>query len=252
MTLRLPTRAVTIELSQSRIEDIDPRGTVQFFAERSFNTLVVFALGYLHGETYYPSEHAPSREGLGTRDVFGEFVDEAKRAGLGVIAYVNSFFGGPDAWEAHPDWTGRWADGTETTQGRAKGMCINSPYGRRISSVVGEVAARYDIDGVYLDEPSLQSWCGCSFCEARYRADTGRDLPREVAAHDADFIRFLEWRSGVVAEFVGEVRTAARAAKRDLTVIAQHAFPLASTSDDHFRYLFWGRTSGRTTTCVYP
>lgn len=245
MPVTLPTRAATIELSQSRIEDIDPRGTVEFFAQRSFNTLVVFALGYLHGETYYPSRHAPMRDGLGARDVFGEFVEEARRAGLGVVAYVNSFFGGPDAWELHPDWTQRWTDGTETTQGRAKGMCINSPYGRSIASVVGEVAERYAIDGVYLDEPSLQSWCACPSCVQRYRADTGRELPLAVSKEDDEFAGFLDWRGSVVAEFVHEVRVAGRSKRSDLSVIAQHAFPLASTSDDHFRRLFWGRTSGR-------
>ncbi|MFM7536761.1 MAG: family 10 glycosylhydrolase [Acidimicrobiales bacterium] len=243
--LRRPTRAVTIELSQSRLEDIDPARTVEFFAQRSFNTLVVFALGYLHGETYYPSRYAPSRDGLGDRDVFGEFVVEARRAGLGVVAYVNSFFGGPDAWEPHPDWTQRWVDGTETTQGRAKGLCINSPYGERIVSVVGEVAGRYDIDALYLDEPSLQSWCACPNCVARYRADTGRALPLAVSAGDPAFSAFLDWRSRVVAEFVGAAGAAGRAARPGLSMIAQHAFPLASTSDDHFRRLFWGRTSGR-------
>lgn len=245
MALRLPARAVTIELSQSHVDDIDPQATVAFFAERSFTTLVVFALGYLHGETYYPSRHAPSRDGLGGRDVVGEFVTEAARAGLGVVAYVNSFFGGPDAWEVHPDWTQRWVDGTETTQGRAKGMCINSPYGRRVAAVVGEVAGRFAVEGVYLDEPSLQSWCACSWCAARYRADTGRELPLAVAPGSEEFAAFLDWRSAVVAEFVHEVRQAGRSQRPDLTVIAQHAFPLASTSDPHFRRLFWGRTSGR-------
>ena len=245
MPVHLPTRAVTIELSQSRLDDIDPEATVRFFADRSFNTLVVFALGYLHGETYYPSDHAPSREGLGDRDVFGEFVSHAHAAGLGVVAYVNSFFGGPDAWENHPEWTQRWADGTETTQGMAKGLCINSPYGARIIEVVGEVARRYPIEGVYIDEPSLQSWCACQACADRYLADTGRELPLNVSPQDHDFAAFLDWRTAVVAEFVNAAGVAARTARPGTSVIAQHAFPLASTSDAHFRHLFWGRTSGR-------
>jgi hypothetical protein len=245
MGLTPPIRAVTIELSQSRVEDIDPAATVDFFRERSFTTLVVFALGYLHGETYYPSQHAPMRNGLDGRDVFGEFVNCASAAGLDVVAYVNSFFGGPDAWEQHPDWTQRWADGRETTQGIAKGLCINSPYGERIVAAVAEVAERYAIAGVYLDEPSLQSWCACQHCRDRYRSDTGRDLPLDVAAGDPAFVTFLEWRSDVVAGFVDAAGRACRRARPGITFIGQHAFPLASTSEAHHEHLFWGRPSGR-------
>lgn len=244
MSVPLPIRAVTIELSQARNDDIDPRSTVDFFRERSFNTLVVFGLGYLHGETYFPSSYAPMRVGL-DRDVFGEFVSEAAEAGLKVIGYVNSFFGGPDAWDEHPEWTQRWVDGTETTQGMAKGMCVNSPYAERIVNVAAEMAARYPIDGLYLDEPSLQSWCACEACRARFGADMHTDLPLVVAPGDATFTGFLRWRASVVAEFVGSVGQACRATRPHLTFVAQHAFPLASTSDDHFRHLFWGRTSGR-------
>jgi hypothetical protein len=243
--LPYPLRAATLELSQARLDVFDPAGTVTFLADRGFNTVVCFALGYLRGEAYYASAIAPARQGLNGRDLFGEVVEACAARGLAVIAYVNSLFGPPEAYEPHPDWVQRWADGSETTQGEAKALCPNSPYGAQIRAIATEVAARYPIDGLYLDEPSLQSWCACDYCRDRYQRETGRPLPTEVAFDDPAFAAFLEWRSEVVAELVADVGVAVRQARPGVQYFAQHAFPLASTSQAHIRRLFWGRSTGR-------
>jgi hypothetical protein len=246
MPIPQPLRAVTIELSQSHPSEVDPGHTAEFFAERGFNTLVVFALGYLRGETYYPSRYAAAHPELGGRDLFGEFIEAASVHGLSVVGYVNGFFGGPETYEQYPEWTQRWADGRETTQGAAKAICPNSPYGELVANIAGEVSNRYPVDGIYLDEPSLQSWCACRFCQERYAQDTGEDLPLEVSKGTPDFDRFLSWRTRVVTEFVAGVGQSVKDARPEASFFAQHAFPLASTAHDHLKHLFWGKTSGRT------
>jgi len=239
-------RAVTLELSQVSPRDFDVKATVNYFADRNFNTLIVFAVGYLYGEAYFPSAIMTPHEELDGRDLFGEILAEAKTRNLRVFAYVNSFFGGSQHFEAHPDWTARWADGRETTQVRAKGMCLNSPYRDVIAQVSAEVCARYEIDGLYLDEPSLQSWCACDYCKAKYRHASGRELPLSAEGDRGEFAAFLDWRSSCVSEFVGEVGVACRLARPTITFFAQHAFPLSSTSHALHKHLFWGTTSGRT------
>jgi len=239
-------RAVTLELSQVSPRDFDVKSTVNYFADRGFNTLVVFAVGYLYGETYFPSMVMTPHEELDGRDLFGEILAEARSRELRVFAYVNSFFGGAEYFEAHPDWTARWADGRETTQVRAKGMCLNSPYRDVIARVSAEVCSRYEIDGLYLDEPSLQSWCACGSCKAKYRVATGRELPLNSDGDRHEFAAFLDWRSSCVTDFVGEVGKACRQARPTITYFAQHAFPLSSTSHSLHKHLFWGTTSGRT------
>jgi len=239
-------RAVTLELSQVSPREFDTKATVHYFADRGFNTLMVFAVGYLYGETYYPSAVMAPHEELDGRDLFGEILAEAKSRNLRVFAYVNSFFGGAEFYEKYPDWTARWADGRETTQVRAKGMCLNSPYREVIAKVSAEVCARYEVDGLYLDEPSLQSWCACSYCKAKYRKASGRELPLSPEGDRKEFAVFLEWRSSCVADFVGQVGKACKKARPSITYFAQHAFPLASTSHSLHKHLFWGATSGRT------
>ena len=239
-------RAVTLELTQARLEVFDPRATVAFVAERGFNTVVCFAVGYGCGEAFYPGGLAPEHPKLHGRDLFGEVCTLAHERGLAVIAYVNGLFGGPEFFERHPDWSQRWADGRESTQTDARMLCPNSPYGAHIVAVAAEIASRYPIEGFYLDEPSLQSWCACEFCRGRYTRDTGYELPLAVARGTPELATFLTWRTEVVTGFVAAVGEAVRAARPGTAFFAQHAFPLASTAQPHLRHLYWGEPSGRT------
>ena len=81
-------------------------------------------------------------------------------------------------------------------------LCPNSPYGKHIAAVAAEIAGRYPIAGFYLDEPSLQSWCACAFCQARYAREAGSELPSSIEPGTPEFARFLEWREGAVTRFV--------------------------------------------------
>lgn len=233
-----PIRAVTLELSQARIGVFDARETVDFLAERGVNTIVCFAVGYSRGEAYYPSSVAPEHPDLHGQDLFGEVMDACAAHGIPVIAYVNGLFGGPEFYEPLPDWTQRWLDGSESVQGEAKMMCPNSPWREHIIRVSVEVVARYDVVGFYLDEPSMQSWCTCPFCRERYRRDTGSELPLDPQQGTEEFARFHAWRAGIVVEFVEQVRDAVLAARPGIAFIAQHAFPMASTSLPHLRHLY--------------
>lgn len=239
-------RAVTLELTQARLDRFDPHATVDFLADRGVNTIVCFAIGYGGGEAYYPSSLAPEHPALQSRDLFGEVCARAAGRGLALIAYVNALFAGPEFYEPHPDWVQRWADGRESTQTGAKMLCPNSPYGEHIVAVSAEIAERYPIAGFYLDEPSLQSWCACAWCQARYARDTGSDLPLAIERGTPEFARFLSWREGVVSGFVDAVASAVRAARPGVAFFAQHAFPMASTAQPHLRHLYWGQTAGRT------
>jgi hypothetical protein len=239
-------RAVTLELTQARLDVFDPHATVDFLAARGVNAIVCFAVGYGRGEAYYPSALAPEHPLLHGRDLFGEVCALASDRGLATIAYVNALFGGPEFYEKHSDWTQRWADGRESTQTEAKMLCPNSPYGEHIVAVSAEIASRYPIAGFYLDEPSLQSWCACSFCQERFRRDTGHELPLAIERGTPEFARFLSWREEVITGFVATVAEAVRTARPTVAFFAQHAFPMASTSQPHLRRLFWGKASGRT------
>ena len=88
-------KAVTLELCQARLDRFDPEATVAMLAERGFDTIVCFALGYARGETYYPSKLADPHPELGARDLLGDVMRASHAHGLQAFAYVNALFGGP-------------------------------------------------------------------------------------------------------------------------------------------------------------
>lgn len=245
MALPRPIRAATLELTQARLDVFDPADAVELLVDCGINTVVSFALGYGRGEAYYASAYAKPHPCLNGRDLLGDVLEVTHRHGLAFCAYVNSFFGGPEFHVEHPEWTQKWADGSETVQGDAKALCINSPYRQHIIEVSDEVAGRYPIDAFYLDEPSLQSWCACKWCAERFELDTSFELPRESQPGTRRFAAFMQWRSDVVTEFIGAVGEAVRQARPGVEFFAQHAFPLASTAPELRRHLFGSATSDR-------
>jgi hypothetical protein len=212
---------------------------IRELAAEGVNLFVVFGIGYLGGESYYPSEVAPAHPDLGDRDFLRDACEATTELGVSCIAYVNSLFGGPDAWQEHPEWLQRRTDDSLTEMGNARAMCPLSPYGKRIIAAVDEIARRYPVQGMYFDEPSFQSWCACPNCQRAFAADTGLELPRTASA-DETWTQFVAWRYAKVAEFVERARAAFVAHRPDAAFWCQHAFPMTSTVLPVMRKLFEG------------
>jgi len=231
-------RGVTIELPLADLKTFDPASSVQFVEDAGANMIVAFALGYLFGETYYPSSFAPPHPDLRERDVFGAIVKEAKDRGLMTIVYVNTQWAGQHVSEAHPDWVQRRRDGSPTPQGEAVTICPNSPYADTLVSIIAEIGERYPVDGFFFDEPSLQSWCACPQCQARYRAETGRELPTKAAWGTSEWREFLEFRTRSVSDFVKRLHAVAKKARPGCVVFSQYHFPMSTPALDVQRRRF--------------
>ncbi len=135
------------------------------------------------GEVYYPSRVAPRAPGLGGLDYLREAVDEARRCGIRIVAYIN-----PNClWPGHPLFetvTLRDAGGTVTAApayGRqfpsARYACINHPaYRAFLRDVLAEIFTRYRPDGLYVDGLTPHV-CYCEHCRAAWRRHFGGDMP---------------------------------------------------------------------------
>jgi hypothetical protein len=183
---------------------------------------------------------APPHPHLGDRDFLAEACEATAELGVACVAYVNSLFGGPDAWREHPGWAQRRPDGTFTEMGDARAMCPLSPYGDRIVAAVGEIAERYSVQGMYFDEPSFQSWCSCENCEAAFKHATGNPLPHEARSDDPAWFQFVDWRYDQIAAFIARARAAFKQHRPQSAFWCQHAFPMTSTVLPQMRKLFEG------------
>jgi hypothetical protein len=232
-------------LTQADLRTYDLRDAVERFSGHGVNVFVVFGIGYLGGESYYPSSVAPSHPQLGDRDFLQEACEATSKIGAACIAYVNSLFGGPDSWQSHPDWMQQRPDGSLTEMGDARAMCPLSPYGDRIIAAVEEIASRYSVQGMYFDEPSFQSWCACTFCKTQFLQDTGAALPLQADEDDPAWTLFVAWRYEKVTNFVQRAAEAFRRHRPESAFWCQHAFPMTSTVVPVMRKLFEGMLPSR-------
>lgn len=221
-------RGATIELPLADLKTFAPGPSVEFVQKAGANMVVAFALGYLFGETYYPSRFAPPHPDLGGRDLFGEIVRETKARGLLSIAYVNTQWAGKHVTEAHPDWVQRRRDGSSTPQDEALAICPNSPYADTLVAIIKEIGERYPVDGFFIDEPSLQSWCSCRYCRDKFQRETGRPLPTEPGWGTAEWRQFLDFRFRTVSDFCNRLHDAAHAARPGCLVWSQYHFPMST------------------------
>ena len=138
----------------------------------------------------------------------------------------------------HPDWVqvdiegkpnkfvggeGRvfWVDpGTESAW-----LCPSTPYAdyfiRRVQRL-----ARTALDGMWGDVPLLSDivakWpCICSYCKARFNADTGLTIPSAVDWSSPSFRRWVSWRHKLIWDFEQKILTKAREARADFEVIIE-------------------------------
>ena len=164
--------------------------------------LCISAAGYV---AYYPTQidaHHRSRW-LGQRDVFGELVQGAREAGMAVLARVDPHVVRPDIAGRHPEWLAR------DSQGRARQhqvsadlnlTCPFSEYSRIvIPQIMKEIAAGYDIDGIFANRWTGHGISYSEAAEESFRRATGRRLP--VEGDDVSHWRRYEaWRRDALHE----------------------------------------------------
>jgi hypothetical protein len=131
------------------------------------------------------------------RDLMAEINSAARADGLYVVARMDSGVINPKIAEAYDDWRSRKADGTPGT-----GMCPNSPYlEQHVFSVYREVIDRYHVVG-FADNGGIGNGqiCYCHRCVARYRQDTGKELPRVAKLDNREFREWTRWNTDVIME----------------------------------------------------
>ena len=138
----------------------------------------------------------------------------------------------------HPDWVqmdmlgkpntfvggeGRvfWVEpGTESTW-----LCPSSPYAAYFIARVQRLA-RTALDGLWGDVPLLSDivadWpCTCTYCRARFAAETGQVLPSAVDWSNPVFRRWVTWRHHIIWDFEQNIVAAAKQARADFEVIIE-------------------------------
>lgn len=128
------------------------------------------------------------------------------------------------ASEAHPEWRQVFLDNpaqAPVKEADSWYLCPNNPEVRKfIKTEIAEVVGPLGFDGIWFDGTVFGSMatipfrvgCKCSHCTAKYKTDTGFDIPQKVDLNDENFRRFIRWRYQVMDDYMFELYQAIKAA----------------------------------------
>ena len=232
-----PIRFLQTNLSE-RDSATDPQALVAAVAATGANTFLVNMGGIV---AHYPTRapfHYPSTFLPPGRDLFGEALREAHARRIRVIGRFDLSKAQKAAYDAHPEWFFRRANGEPAIYNGLYSTCINGDYYRRHAlTILTEALERYEVDGLFFNmfgNPTADysgvpmGPCRCDACRTRFRARTGRDVPAQA---DAEYRAFMADSAREVAATIADLIHAKRSRAAFLTYIADHTDGIMSESN---------------------
>lgn len=235
-------------LVDMHIEEWNPEFLSKFSPEEYVNNLkraniqscMIYANSHV-GLCYWPTKIGKPHPKMGGQDWFGTTVKLAKEAGMDVIAYYTIDFVNHE-YETYPEWRmkdangrGSREEGAVSSMGPRYGLvCPNNPdYRDYMDKHVGELIENYDLDGIFFDMNFWPLVCFCDSCRARYKKETGKDIPTTVDWRDPEWLQFQKQREYWLednAEFMWNI---VKSRKPDMTI--EQNFALAASN----RFMSW-------------
>ena len=232
-----PIRFLQTNLSETD-STVDPHQLVSAVADVGANTFLVNMGGIV---AQYPTRvafHYPSTFLPAGRDLFGDVLRDAHARGMRVVGRFDLSKTQKPAYDAHPEWFFRRADGQPAIYNGLYSTCINGDYYRKHAlTILSEALERYDVDGLFFNmfgNPATDysgvpmGPCRCDACLTRFRRRYNRDVPAEA---DADHRAFMSESAREVAATIAELIHRKRPRAAFLTYISDHTDGIMSESN---------------------
>src|SRR5580698_10404151 len=150
---------------------------------------------------FYPTKvpYQHRSEFLGSRDLFGEMSEAARKRGMRVVARMDCNYAYEEAFKAHPEWFQFNADGTPRRHNECPWLyktCMFSTYfTEQMPAIYREINQRYAPDGFYTNGwPGTEALevCHCQNCQKIYREQTGGTPPETTDVHSAIYREYYD------------------------------------------------------------
>jgi hypothetical protein len=148
---------------------------------------------------YYPSKFPLQyqAEFLGGRDLYGELTAAAHEDGLAVLARMDSNRASEEFYKTHPDWFAVDTEGKPYRAADKYVTCIHGPYYEEyLPEILREIIERSKPEGLTDNSwsgLSRESICYCGNCERKFRAKTGKPVPRMADWGDPAYREWIVW-----------------------------------------------------------
>lgn len=138
------------------------------------------------------------------RDFFSEYLPEAHKRGIKVLAYYNVHWINVEFGREHPEWLQVDVRGRiiSNLYGSGNAPCVNSPWREWSLQGIRDLAS-YDIDGIFLDGPIfVPEACYCEKCQEKFRDKYGFKIPRQEDWKNPAWRAFIEFRYNSIADYL--------------------------------------------------
>ncbi len=230
LDFQMPDSADQMPIGQERnLRAIDVEDIVRRLHEAGVQALYTHAKDN-QGNCYFNTRFGHKSTCIGERDLMREFSVACRKAGMTLLFYVQ--LTRERRGNETRDYAARDAQGNPVVNmNRAEmlpakdeypAMCLIGPGRDYQINCIRELAENYDFDGYWLDNPNC--WmqlnpCYCETCKAKYREDSGRELPRpEEAFKTSAWRSYLRWKMRVNTIVIREIIESIRRANPALTV----------------------------------
>ncbi len=209
----------------------DPAAMVKLYKQAGLTSVMFYTQAHT-GLCYWPTKIGKMHAGLGGRDIVGEMLGLLRKAKIDACAYYSLVFNNW-AFLEHPEWRpvppGTTAgDADKPFAGSRYGSCCPNQPGYRAfaQAQTEELLSNYQFDGLFYDMTFWPTLCVCDQCQARYKAETGSEIPRTIDWFSPTWCRFQEARERWMIEFATEMTAHAKRLSPGITVY--HNFACAT------------------------
>lgn len=148
-------------------------------------------------------------------DLIGELVRKCHDKGIRVITRFDFSKTDIRLLAEHPEWYARSVGNKPILYHDTAATCLNGEYQQKLSkAILTEVISRYPVDGVFFNMFGYQTFdysgiyvgiCQCDNCKARFKLESGRDLPTTEDANDPVYRSYVEFRRSTVDQLLHEI-----------------------------------------------
>jgi len=196
----------------------DPAAMADLFERARLNSVMLYCKSHV-GLCYWPTKVGKTHAGLRGRDAVGELLTHLRQRAVAACAYYSIVF---DNWavETHPDWRQRTVAGGDYRNLIRYGVnCLNHPEYRAYEMAqLGDLLSSYRFDALFLDMIFWPLICGCDNCRARFRAESGKEIPETVDWTSPHWCEFQMARERWADEFAGVLMERAQAVSPGIAV----------------------------------
>lgn len=210
------------DLDPETLKRANPEQWGDAMVEMGIETALIYA-NNVFGLTFFKSQYAPKLKNV-SDDFVGEWLAACRKRNIKTVLYHAVYW---QEWLAqqHPDWAmldpkGNPARFTVSTPEQPEAvvtfLCLNSPFRDYYMKQVKEIVNRYSFDSWFVDEYFFLKSMVCynPHCVEKWRARTGKDLPRPLPDELAP--EYFDFMVDTYRSFYEQIKTEARADGRQM------------------------------------